>query len=98
MRWPLVSRTAFDAVCSERDFLREQVSHLRRLERVEAGLSETPAPAKKLLPPMPDEVRGWINSHDGDKMRDRLRKEAFAAAREAGSWAPVVARLTREGE
>lgn len=90
---PWISRRDLDRLYA---IIEKLTDHQTRVERVSAGLSETPARERPMLPPMPDEVRQWIGSHDGKAIQKRLRDEAFAAAREAQSWAPVVAMLQRE--
>jgi hypothetical protein len=90
---PWISRRDLDRLYALIDKLTD---HKVRSERVEAELHETPTPAKQLLGPMPDLVRDWIDSHEGDKIRSRLRKEAFSAAKEVGSWDAVVNQLQQE--
>lgn len=96
---PWISRRDLDRLYA---IIEKLTDHQTRVERVSAGLSETPARERPMLPPMPDEVRSWIESHSdasgGKAIRKRLKDEAYAAAREAQSWAPVVAMLQREGE
>lgn len=60
MKWPLVSRRAYDVVVEERDRLREKVDDLTgavvRMQRWEKGMSETPRQPKKPTQPMPKEL------------------------------------------
>lgn len=84
---PWVSRKDLDHLYT---IIEKLTDHRARVERVEAGLTETPAPPRVLLPPMPPEVLEWIRSHDGKAIQERLRKEAFSAAKQAGSWDGVV--------
>lgn len=89
MRWP-VSRTAYDAVASERDYLREQLAqaldHNRRIERVEAGRPEVPVQHKQPREPMPDDVKQAIGGWEGDSTRMRLEAEAYRRAERDGGW------------
>lgn len=69
--------------------------HRARVERVEAGLTETPAPPKKLLPQMPDQVRAWIKSQDGPIFQEQARKDAINRAKADGDWDGVLAAISK---
>ena len=64
MRWPWVSRLAYDVVSDECARLRrvndELTDHLARLVRVEHGLPERKTEPRKVVP-MPPEIRELID-------------------------------------
>jgi hypothetical protein len=101
VRWPWVSRLAFDAVREERDRLareREQLldqvgrlaDHRLRMDRVDRGLGEHPRPPKPEPEPMPEEVEALIQRWDNGTIRDQLRMDAEAMYRKVGSWDRVA--------
>lgn len=84
---PWIARRDLDRLYA---IIERLTDHQNRIERVSAGLGETPPPPRKVIPPMPNEVLDWIRSHDGQAVQDRLHKEANAAARKAGGWDSVL--------
>lgn len=90
---PWISRRDLDRLYALIDKLTD---HKVRSERVEAGLRESPPPARSLLPMMPDAVRQWVESHEGKPIQQRLRKEVTEAAKQSGSWDGVLAQIQQE--
>lgn len=91
-----MSRSAFDLVVEERDRLRAQnddlMDHLRRRDRAEAGLRETPV-QKPGREPIPEEVMDQINRWESRAVRDRQLEDAHRAYRLLGSWDRVLEHL-----
>jgi predicted transglutaminase-like cysteine proteinase len=97
MRWPWVSRLAFDAVCNERDYLRAELSkqreHAVRLERAATGLSELQPQKRKTLERMPEDVAKLINMMGDENIRATEEAKAYNLALKKGSWEPVRQKL-----
>ena len=77
MPWPFVARSAYVAVCGERDRLAAELAqererldraldHVRRLDRVRRKLPETPAAPKVPDAPLPqvavEYLEGWAKN------------------------------------
>lgn len=94
-----VSRTAYDAVCSERDYLRERVNALQddvaRLSRASNGLPELKPTPRKPLPPMPAEVSEEIALWEGQHVQENLTMQAKRLAQSHG-WDEALHRLRAE--
>jgi len=106
MRWPWVSRLAFDMACTERDRLREQNDQLTesliRMERFKAGMAETPRPAKRATEPMPRELfeyyKGWKNPSIRKDMIDRAIRRHSRGEAWPSIKASVMPKPKEEGE
>ena len=87
---PWVSRAAYDAVVSERDWLRGQLAaateHNRRMERVEAGRPEVPIPHRPTREPMPPDVRAAIDAWASEDTRNQLEADAYRRYERDQSW------------
>ena len=101
MRWPWVSRLAYDCVCSERDILRRQVEsmgdQLVRMKRVEMGMREVTPVAKveKVEPPkkieVPPEVRRLYAGRCASKaFEDELERQAISLYVNNTPWVEVA--------
>jgi hypothetical protein len=94
MRWPWVGREADAAVCSERDYLRTELSratdHERRMERRAAGLPEAPKAEREVIN-VPDDLKAdrWANPSIGK----RSEAQAVAAFKILRDWDRVRERL-----
>lgn len=93
MRWP-VSRLAYDAVCSERDRLREQndklVDSLTRLARVEHGLKEKPLePRVQPEDNVPDPIRNLIRNFSSERVRVDQLERAKRAHADGSTWQEI---------
>lgn len=103
MRWPWVSRLAFDVVCAERDSWRAKAEVLTdamlRLKRVEMGLREVPRPAPKadLQKPVevPEQVRRLYEGRCQSPAIERVIEEQAVEMFKGGApWAEVARLLT----
>lgn len=103
MRWPWVSRSALDAVTSERDHLRHQVDALTdsvvRLQRSDRGLPEVPRQPKRNIEPMPDALAKKIKQWANPSLQKMHRDEAIRRhVRDGIPWPQVEADYDREQE
>ena len=83
MKWPWVSRSAYDLLMEERDRLREQNDELlgtyTRIQRVRSGLRETPKPqprkveTEKIPAEIEEIVRGFSSFAHRTNIRDQIR-------------------------
>lgn len=97
MRWPLVSRRAFDVLLDERDRLRvvndELTSHLVRMHRVEHGVAETP---RKLKPPpeaMPRSLVEYFNGLENRSMAKHLCDQAKKNHVKGEPWSSIQGKI-----
>ena len=94
MRWPWVSRRAYDAVVDQKDALLNQnsklIDHLSRKSRFEAGMSETPRPPSKAREPMPEVLRENIAGGADSSMRRMRRTELERRYSRGESWAAII--------
>ncbi len=94
MRWPWVSRRAFDLAIDERDRLREQNLYLTdsvvRITRREAGLPEIPRELKPPPDPMPRALREHIESWASKATRDQEKRRAYALLKEGKPWGEIM--------
>ena len=102
LRWPWVSRLAFDAVSAERDRLLAEnarlLDHVTRMERADRGLSEVPRQPRPPMEPMPRDLAEHIAGYDNPTVRVELRRTCFRRARNE-SWDAIKADvMPRKGE
>ena len=98
MRWPWVSRTAYDLLLDERDRLRAKndnwEDHMRRVERKDRGMTELPTERRKPVEPMPPELERVIEKFSSETIRQSLRNQArIARVREGKPWSRIQAEL-----
>ena len=100
MKWPLVSRRAFDTLASENAWLRAELEkhrdHERRIERKAHGLKEVPATPVEPMDPMPANLLNYVRSFAPGAIRDRHERDLYAARRQHGTWAAVEAIMADE--
>ena len=100
MRWPWVSRLAYDTVRGESDRLREQnaqlLAHITRMDRVEHGLGETPRPERLALQPMPGELKAYIASFATPAIQKTMRDQAYRRHAKGQSWETIAQDVMRE--
>jgi len=100
MRWPWVSRLAYDLLVSERDSLRAQVAMLQadmiRVKRAEMGLRETPRVVKPEMqrpPEVPPEVRALYEGRCQSKVFEvEIERQAVEMFKAGNPW-PEVRRV-----
>lgn len=102
MKWPLVSREAYEAACSERDWLRSQtgrlLEQLTRIGRREVGLPEVPRGARVEIGEIPAELARYIAGFESRSIRGAMRSEAFRRRQQGTSWEEIVSdAMKREG-
>lgn len=97
---PFVARSTLDAVREERDWLRTELQkandHRERLERKIAGLPEEKRQPRRVIPPMPDDVREEIEGYDDPDVRTQLEKECKAEVFRGKTWDQVLIKLREQ--
>jgi hypothetical protein len=97
MKWPWVSRRAFDMVVEERDRLRvmndQLMDHVKRINRVEHGLGELPRAKREPIETMPKQLRDYIDGFASAPLRVELRDLAFQRRIDGESWEEIIATL-----
>lgn len=102
MRWPWVSRLAYEAVVSERDHLRAETTRLTeamtRISRREVGLPETPKEPRAPMTPMPKELADYIRGFAGQSIQKSMRDTAYRMAAAGRPWPEIQALTMAEEE
>lgn len=109
MRWPWVSRRAFEIaeqeherltihLTQEIDWLREENEKLRehgkRMDRVDRGLGEVPRPPKPPLEEMPKHVHELIMRYGDPRTQLMLKRDAYRAHHTRGEpWDAIYRRM-----
>ena len=77
MKWPFISRTAYDLLINERDRMREQVDdlqdHVQRITRRQEGMTESPREAKRSIEAIPPELEAIIMRFGSEQTRTDMR-------------------------
>ena len=101
MRWPWVTRMAFELVQEERDRLRQQcdrlLDQLTRIQRKDRGMSETPmedgpGAGPVATGPMPEEIQRFIMGFASEVTRSQLTEEV-RLLRQDHTWREIHAKL-----
>tara|TARA_R110000824_G_scaffold241573_2_gene430306 strand:- start:1542 stop:1856 length:315 start_codon:yes stop_codon:yes gene_type:complete len=98
VKWPLVSRTAYELLLDERDRLRGKndgwEDHVRRVTRSEQGMTELPTERRSAPEPIPSSLSYIIDKFDSEHTRQGLRNSArLAHHREGKAWSEIQAEL-----
>lgn len=104
MKWPWIARSAFDQLAEtcrlvivDRDRLRDQndqlVEHLTRMDRVEHGIGEAVRPPRQDIPPMPQEIRKYVNGFASPGIRRETTSAAYQLFKMQGDWIGVLSKL-----
>ncbi len=105
MRWPWVSRLAFEMVREERDRLREHndtlTTHNVSLQRKSFGMKETPTPERSKDPEwmteqIPDNVMDVVGGFASEEMQNAMVIDIRAARRQGTRWEDIHRLLTEE--
>lgn len=103
MRWPWVSRRAYEVVLDEysraredRDRLMAQITTLTdqivRIQRFSQGMMETPR-EPRVAEPMPADIQKQIMSVSDDRIRRMQTREAYKIYGQHRSWDAVRSRM-----
>ena len=98
MKWPFISRTAYDLLINERDRMREQVDdlqdHVQRITRRQEGMTESPREAKRPIEAIPPELEAIIMRFGSEQTRTDMRNQArISRHRDARAWSEITAEL-----
>ena len=101
IKWPWVSRLAYDTVAAERDRLRDQndklIDHITRIDRASQGLTETPRQPKPQQEPMPAELREYIMSFPNKGYQSMMWKAAWdRRLKHHESWDEITKDVLKE--
>ncbi len=100
MRWPLVSRRAYDVLLDERDRLRaandQLTEHLVRMHRVEHGVAETPRAPRPPVEEMPKSLVDYFDGLGNTAMARQLKREAANLHTRGESWPSIQGRILEE--
>lgn len=96
MRWPWVSRLAYEAVKDERDRLRAVNDRLTEqwvgITRVKAGLREKPK-AARVPEEVPPEVREYVERWDGEPVKRALYRQISHLRSSGKPWPEILTAL-----
>jgi len=102
MKWPWIARSAYDVVLDERDRLRAQndrlTDHLTRVQRREAGMTETPRAPRPALEPMPRELHDYIKGIAGGSLQKEIRDRCYRRHAKGEPWQSIVQEITQPEE
>jgi len=102
MKWPWISRRAFDIVVEQRDNLAEQyeklLDHITRMDRNEHGLTETPREPKKTLDAMPRVLVTYLQGFSSAPLRKQMETEMWAKRRTGVSWEQIQTHILKGEE
>jgi len=94
IRWPWVSRRAYDVLVDERDRLRTQndmlLDHVKRIDRTEHGLGELPRPQRPVVDPMPTELRKHIEGFADPRVRKTIRDQCYRRHASGVKWSVIT--------
>lgn len=102
MRWPWVSRSAFELLLDERDRLRARNDHLEDsligIQRVRHGMRETPRPAKQTHAPepIPEQVRAIYEGFNSKAVRDDIARQCRELRAGGTPWVEIQRALERQ--
>lgn len=94
MRWPWVSRLAFEVVRDERDRLAAQNAELTealtRMKRWQAGMAEQVQPSREPDEPPPPELYELVRGFESEAMRRNVIDDAHRAHKRGTPWDHVI--------
>ncbi len=100
MKWPWISRRAYDIVLDERDRLRavndQLTEHLVRMHRVEHGVAYTPRPPRAPVEEMPKSLVDYFAGLGGTPTAKHLEREVKNRHRAGESWASIQSKILEE--
>lgn len=90
MKWPWVSRLAYDTIAADRDRLREEnarlLEHVTRMDRIEHGVGETPRQPRAPIEPIPKDLYEHIQKFSTASMRKFLEDTCQRRRRAGQPW------------
>ena len=107
MKWPWVSRLAYEIVIEERDRLRaghdRLTSTLISMQRKSFGMKEQPIQPKSKEPEwmteeFPPEIRELVDGWDSEQMRSAVEIDIRSARRQGTPWNELLRLMTDELE
>jgi len=100
MKWPWVSRRAYDLVVEERDYLRQQVErlqeHHQRIDRIEHGVAEVPRRERPPMQPIPKSFLDKLNAWASPAICKANRDAAFRRHAQGVSWDVIEVEYDRK--
>ena len=94
MRWPWVSRAAFDLLLDERNRLRKQnddmLDSVTRVRRKEAGMPESSVRQREVVEDLPPEVVRYIMGFESEIMQHGVEDDVRRARKNGTSWAEII--------
>lgn len=95
IRWPWVSRRAYDLALRQLADKDMQIAQLLRMHRGAAGLPEVPVERKEkpTAEPIPTEIRQVIDGFESDEFRAALYQEVRAAREQNVPWEQIYDRI-----
>jgi len=98
MRWPWVSRRAYDEVCGQRDRLEakqnELIDQIARMARADRGMPELKV-ERKPPDPIPDGVMSILNRFQSSSTRSHLLQQCRQQRQLGQSWSAIEEHLAR---
>lgn len=100
MRWPWVSRLAYENATNTMEYFKEQnerlMDQMARMHRRLAGLPEVPRDARPPVEPMPESVLSYCNSLSNKAMQKVARDAAMKRHAAGEAWEAIMLDLHRE--
>ena len=94
MRWPWVSRAAFDLLLDERNRLRKQnddmLDSVTRVRRKEAGMPESHVRNRELEEDLPPEVFRYIRGFESEVMQANVEEDVRRARKAGTTWEGII--------
>jgi len=101
MKWPWVSRRAFDMVTDERDRLRAQneslIDALTRMQRFQMGMTEKPKENGRKMEPMPAPLKAHFDAIGNRSIRQHQMAEAYRRYAREGTWKGILDEIFGDG-
>ncbi len=100
MKWPWVSRRAYDVLIDERDRLRVQnaelLEHVQRMDRVEHGVAETPRKPREDFGRPPKLLDDYINGFASPALRKEMHDRKWRMRAKGTAWEAIQAMIMED--
>ena len=94
MKWPLVSRRAYDLLLAECDRSRSMVDdlleHVTRMDRTEHGLLELPYTKPDPPEPLPEALQDYVDGWQDCTVRRQVVRSILLARQDGKSWDAII--------